>query len=154
MKREKCKKAVSIKRICLSVLLTASLAVSGIGVRPASVSHAANETDPDNHSELYIDVDQNITYQEMAQNVWGGCFNERGWDKLMQLTEEERNHILDLLFQPDEPDGLHLTMARMPIGSSDYAMDMYSLDETEDDYELHDFSIARDQEKLIPYLAI
>ena len=45
MKREKCKKAVSIKRICLSVLLTASLAVSGIGVRPASVSHAANETD-------------------------------------------------------------------------------------------------------------
>lgn len=177
MKREKCKKAVSIKRICLSVLLTASLAVSGIGVRPASVSHAANETDtvswvmsedgnymqkqadltttewdPDNHSELYIDVDQNITYQEMAQNVWGGCFNERGWDKLMQLTEEERNHILDLLFQPDEPDGLHLTMARMPIGSSDYAMDMYSLDETEDDYELHDFSIARDQEKLIPYI--
>ena len=177
MKREKCKKAVSIKKICLSVLLSASLAISGIGINPASVSQAAGETDTvswvmsqdgnymqkqadltttewnaDSHSELYIDVDENITYQEMAQNVWGGCFNERGWDKLMQLTEEERNHILDLLFKPDEPEGLHLTMARMPIGSSDYAMDMYSLDETEDDYELNDFSIVRDQEKLIPYI--
>lgn len=177
MKWEKCKKAVSIKKTCLSVLLSASLAVSGIGINPASVSHAAGETDTvswvmsqegnymqkqadltttewdaDNHSELYIDVDENITYQEMAQDVWGGCFNERGWDKLMQLTEEERSHILDLLFKPDEPEGLHLTMARMPIGSSDYAMDMYSLDETEDDYELNDFSIARDQEKLIPYI--
>ncbi len=108
--------------------------------------------DANNHSELYIDVDENITYQEMAQNIWGGCFNERGWHKLMQLTEEERNHILDLLFDPNEPEGLHLTMARMPIASSDYAMDMYSFDETEDDYELKDFSIARDKEKLIPYI--
>ncbi len=108
-----------------------------------------NESD---HRDLYIDVDETITYQQMAENVWGGCFSERGWHKLMQLTEEERNHVLDLLFAPDEPEGLHLTMGRLPIGSNDYAMDMYSLDETEDDYELNDFSIERDKEKLIPFI--
>ncbi len=31
-------------------------------------------------------------------------------------------------------------------------MDMYSLDETEDDYELNDFSIKRDKDKLIPFI--
>lgn len=177
MKKKHCNKVTTVRNAFLSVLLSASMVVTGVGVAEPIDSQAANTAgevhwvmsqegkymqdkgtltttawDKNNHSELYIDVDENITYQEMAQNIWGGCFNERGWHKLMQLTEEERNHILDLLFDPNEPDGLHLTMARMPIASSDYAMDMYSFDETEDDYELKDFSIARDKEKLIPYI--
>lgn len=177
MKKKIYKKVTTIRDVCLSVLLSASMVVSGVAVAAPIVSQAAETAaevhwissqegkymqdkgtlattawDANNHSELYIDVDENITYQEMAQNIWGGCFNERGWHKLMQLTEEERSHILDLLFDPNEPEGLHLTMARMPIASSDYAMDMYSFDETEDDYELEDFSIARDKEKLIPYI--
>lgn len=177
MVKKHCNKVTNIKNAFLSVLLSASMVVTGIGLAAPSVSQAADTAgevkwvmsqegkymqdkgslkttvwDANNHSELYIDVDENITYQEMAQNVWGGCFNERGWHKLMQLTEEERNHILDLLFDPDEPEGLHLTMARMPIASSDYAIDMYSFDEVEDDYELEHFSIERDKEKLIPYI--
>ncbi len=177
MKKKICNNVTTVRNAFLSVLLSASMVVTGVGVAAPTVSQAADTAgevhwvmsqegkymqdkgtltttawDANNHSELYIDVDENITYQEMAQNIWGGCFNERGWHKLMQLTEEERNHILDLLFDPNEPEGLHLTMARMPIASSDYAMDMYSFDETEDDYELKDFSIARDKEKLIPYI--
>lgn len=177
MKKKIYNKVTSVRNAFLSVLLSASMVVSGVVVATPSVSQAADTAgevkwvmsqegkymqdkgtltttawDANNHSELYIDVDENITYQEMAQNIWGGCFNERGWHKLMQLTEEERNHILDLLFDPDEPEGLHLTMARMPIASSDYAMDMYSFDEVEDDYELEHFSIERDKEKLIPYI--
>lgn len=177
MKKKIYDKVTNARNAFLSVLLSASIVVTGAGAAAPTVSLAADTAgevkwvmsqngnymqdkgtlattawDADNHSELYIDVDENITYQEMAQNIWGGCFNERGWHKLMQLTEEERNHILDLLFDPDETEGLHLTMARMPIASSDYAMDMYSFDETEDDYDLKDFSIDRDKEKLIPYI--
>lgn len=102
--------------------------------------------------ELYIDVDENITYQEMAQEVWGGCFNERGWQKLMMLSEKDRNEVLDLLFDPDKEGGLHMTMGRLPIGSSDYAIDLYSLDDVEDDYDLSEFSIERDRQYLIPYI--
>lgn len=113
------------------------------------------EWDEENKSDLYIDIDENITYQQMAEHVWGGCFNERGWKYLNELPEADRNHILDLLFDPDEEDGLHLTLARMPIGSSDYAIDSYSLDDVEDDYELEHFSIERDKNEttgLIPYI--
>lgn len=39
---------------------------------------ATTEWEENNHAELYIDVDENITYQEMAEDVWGGCFSERG----------------------------------------------------------------------------
>lgn len=113
---------------------------------------ATTEWEEDNHAELYIDVDENITYQEMAEDVWGGCFSERGWHKLQMLSEEDRDRVLDLLFDPNEEDGLRLTMGRIPIGSNDYAMDLYSLDEEEDDYDLSEFSIDRDKEMLIPYI--
>lgn len=177
MKKKHCNKVTTVRNAFLSVLLSASMVVTGVGVAAPTVSQAADTAgevhwvmsqegkymqdkgtlattawDANNHNELYIDVDENVTYQEMAQNIWGGCFNERGWHKLMQLTEEERNHILDLLFDPNEPDGLHLTMARMPIGSSDFAMDLYSLNETENDYNMVNFSIERDKEMLIPYI--
>lgn len=177
MKNQQRNRAGLVKKAFLSVLLSASMVVTGIGVAAPTVSQAADTTgevkwvmsqdgnymqdkgtltttawDENDHSALYIDVDENITYQEMAQNVWGGCFNERGWHKLMQLTQEERDHILDLLFDPNEPDGLHLTMARMPIGASDFAMDHYTLNETENDYEMNNFSIERDKKKLIPYI--
>ncbi len=177
MMKKHCKKLTRAKNAFLTVLLSASMAVGGIGLAAPSVSQAADTAgevkwvmsqegkymqdkgtlkttawDDSNHNDLYIDVDENITYQEMAQNIWGGCFNERGWHKLQMLTEEERNHILDLLFDPNEPEGLHLTMARMPIGSSDFAMDLYSLNETENDYEMVNFSIERDKEMLIPYI--
>lgn len=177
MKKKICNKVTSAKNAFLSVLLSASIIVTGVGVAAPTASQAADTAgevhwimsqegkymqdkgtlrttawDEKNHSQLYIDVDENITYQEMAQEVWGGCFNERGWYRLQMLSEADRNKVLDLLFDPDEPDGLHLTMARMPIASSDYAMDMYSFDEVEDDYELEHFSIDRDKEKLIPYI--
>ena len=150
MRKKHCNKLTTVRNAFLSILLSASMVVTGAGAVAPTVVQAAETAgevhwissqegkymqdkgtltttawDANNHNELYIDVDENITYQEMAQNIWGGCFNERGWHKLMQLTEEERNHILDLLFDPNEPDGLHLTMGRMPIGSSDFAMDLY-----------------------------
>lgn len=177
MKKKLYNRVMATRNAFLSVLLCVSMVVTGFGIAAPTISQAANidgevhwissqegkymqdkgtltatAWDANNHSELYIDVDENITYQEMAQNIWGGCFNERGWHKLMQLTEEERNHILDLLFDPNEPEGLHLTMARMPIGSSDFAMDLYSLNETENDYDMVNFSIERDREMLIPYI--
>ena len=36
----------------------------------------------------YIIVDQNTRYQEMDATPWGGCFNEMGWEFLMQLDPE------------------------------------------------------------------
>ena len=119
---------------------------------------ATTAWDANQHSELYIDIDENVTYQKMAEDIWGGCFNERGWRRLLMLTEEERSHILDLLFDPNEPEGLHLTLGRIPIGASDFANTLYTLDDlpegVKEDYDMEYFSIARDQSEtgIIPFI--
>ncbi len=81
---------------------------------------------------------------------WGGCFNERGWEVLEVLAPAERDVVLRSLFDPNT--GLKLNLCRTPIGASDYADALYSLDETPNDYALEDFSIERDKESLLPYI--
>jgi glucosylceramidase len=81
---------------------------------------------------------------------FGGCFNEYGWQALSWLGEAERQVVLSQIFDPQ--DGLRFNFCRVPIGANDYALEWYSLNETEDDFAMKDFSIARDERILIPYV--
>ena len=81
---------------------------------------------------------------------FGGAFNERGWDALDSLPAAERKDVIDKLFAPGA--GLNFTIARTPIGASDYAFDAYSYNETPGDYANKTFSIKRDERYLLPYL--
>lgn len=81
---------------------------------------------------------------------WGGCFNERGWKAIMELAPADRKTLMDELFHPTK--GLRLNLGRTPIGASDYAIDLYSLNETSGDFAMEKFSIERDRKWLIPYL--
>jgi glucosylceramidase len=94
-----------------------------------------------------LTVDENTTYQQW--DGFGGTFNEMGWDALSVVSSEIPNAI-KLLF--DANDGANFVIGRIPIGASDYAMSWYTLDDTADDFSMASFSIARDQEKLIPYI--
>lgn len=80
----------------------------------------------------------------------GCCFNELGWTALELLTEEERAAILHDLFAPGA--GTNFTLCRMPIGANDFSRNWYSYDETDGDFELHDFSITQDHETLVPFI--
>ncbi len=85
--------------------------------------------------------------------VWqgfGGCFNELGGKALFVLDEAEQQKLLKLLFSASE--GCGFVRNRMPVGANDYAESWYSLDETEDDFELSCFSVERDEKVLIPYI--
>lgn len=81
---------------------------------------------------------------------FGGCFNELGWDALQALDDSARQTVLKNLF--DTIAGCRFTIFRMPIGANDYADDWYSFDETPDDYDLKNFSLDRDKQRLIPYI--
>ncbi len=81
---------------------------------------------------------------------FGGTFNEKGWAYLSQLPAADQEAALKLLFSKAE--GANFVLGRIPIGASDYAMDRYTLNENKGDYEMAKFSIARDKEKLIPYI--
>jgi len=81
---------------------------------------------------------------------FGGTFNEKGWEAMKALSEADRDLALHLLF--DRADGAAFTHGRIPIGSSDYALSRYSLNESDGDLEMDDFSIERDTTDLIPYI--
>lgn len=81
---------------------------------------------------------------------FGGCFNELGWEALSLLPEEERKDVLHALFHPE--GDLRFSICRLPIGASDYALEWYSLNETDGDLAMEHFSIDRDRKHLIPYI--
>src|SRR5690606_26079029 len=88
-----------------------------------------------------ISVDANDEKQDW--HGFGGTYNEKGWDALMALDEADRDRAIRLLFSPTE--GAGFTFGRIPIGSSDYGLNRYSLNETANDFEMANFSIARDR---------
>jgi glucosylceramidase len=81
---------------------------------------------------------------------FGGCFNELGWIELKQLPSGKRAKVLEALF--DTRAGCGFTIARMPIGASDYAAEWYSHNEHAGDLAMRHFSIARDRDYLLPYI--
>jgi glucosylceramidase len=81
---------------------------------------------------------------------FGGAFNEKGWQALSVLSHEKRLEVMRALFDPEE--GLGFSVCRVPIGSSDYALDRYSLNETANDIAMKHFSIERDRLHLIPFI--
>lgn len=87
------------------------------------------------------------TYQTI--DGFGGCFNELGWVALGKATSADREKVLSALFADD---GCAFTLGRIPIGASDFALDAYSLDDTPGDLDLKNFSLARDQKQLIPFV--
>jgi glucosylceramidase len=99
-----------------------------------------------------VNVDKNTTYQRW--DGFGGCFNEMGWDALSVVSDADKANAMKLLF--DANDGANFIYGRLPMGASDYAMSWYTLDDlpsgTANDYSMNSFSIARDQQKLIPYI--
>lgn len=95
----------------------------------------------------------NVTVTATENQTWkgfGGTFNEMGWDALMQLSEADRERAIKLLFSKAEGAGFE--WGRIPMGSSDYAMSRYSLNDSSGDLSMSMFSLARDKEKLIPFI--
>ncbi|WP_437649780.1 glycoside hydrolase family 30 protein [Sorangium sp. So ce362] len=95
-----------------------------------------------------VTVNDATTYQRW--DGFGGTFNEAGWHVLSMLGDAERRRAIKLLF--DTHEGAAFAYGRVPMGASDYAMDRYTLNETPNDTTMASFSVARDRERLIPYI--
>ena len=98
-------------------------------------------------ADAVIEIDQNVVLGEIEG--FGSCFNELGWASLSMLTQEERDGIFRELYTPQ---GANFTMGRMPVGANDFSLDYYSYAEVADDFALEHFSIAHDEETLIPFI--
>lgn len=97
-----------------------------------------------------IDIEILTDKKQQTIDGWGGCFNELGWQALQTLPFNEREKVIKEFFDPTE--GLKYNLCRMPIGANDYAVNWYSLNETDGDFEMKNFNIERDKTILIPYI--
>ncbi len=100
----------------------------------------------DRHIKIVIDINHPL----QVIDGFGGCFNEKGWDVLQKLSQKEREKVFSSLFNME--NGCRFTIYRIPIGANDYAIDWYSHNETPMDFEMDNFSIERDKQRLIPYI--
>ena len=105
-----------------------------------NIKNASNEFD--------LEIDPQKTQQTIEG--FGTCFNEVGWTSLNVLSVADREAIMKELFQPGV--GAAFTICRMPIGANDFSRDWYSYNEKDGDFEMKNFSIANDQETLIPFI--
>ena len=103
-------------------------------------------------SEKSIPVDAEIFTEKYQQTIlgFGACFNELGWTSLLLLPENDRDAIMEELFTPAK--GANFTICRMPLGANDFSRNWYSYNETDQDFEMSDFSIENDEETLIPFI--
>jgi len=84
--------------------------------------------------------------------IWegfGGCFNELGEIALRGLARKQQDEIVHALFSKK---GCNFNYGRMSIGANDYAASWYSHNETDGDFTMRQFSIARDRQYVIPYI--
>ncbi|MFI3170458.1 MAG: glycoside hydrolase family 30 protein [Faecalibacterium sp.] len=94
-----------------------------------------------------IRVNPAIQFQTMRG--MGGAFSELGHIALQRLSPALYQQTLQALFSPE---GCNLSFCRMPIGASDFATDAYSLNDTAGDFEMAQFSLARDACHLLPFI--
>jgi glucosylceramidase len=142
-----------------SLLVLISLSISGaadsssISVKwKMSTENALWRDMPDAISTVSDSADILVDADSLKQTYdgFGGEFNEKGWTALSLLPQEKQNEVLKALF--DRESGAKFTMGRIPIGASNYAESRYTLNEKKNDYKMKYFSIARDKEKLIPFI--
>lgn len=96
------------------------------------------------------DVTLLLDHRMQTIEGFGTCFNELGWASLSLLKASDREKILEDLFSPGK--GANFTICRMPVGANDFSNNWYSYDETDGDFEMKHFSIANDEQTLIPYI--
>lgn len=97
-----------------------------------------------------VTIDSNTTYQTM--DGFGAAMTESSAYLISNLTPEQREAVMQDLFGPS---GINMSFVRIPMGASDFALSNYSYNDLPDgqtDVDMANFSIARDEQYVIPML--
>ena len=94
-------------------------------------------------------VKVNLKQERQSILGFGAAMTDASCYNLGRMPEQERQALIRELFGPE---GLNLSVARLPLGSSDYACKCYCCDDTPEDLELKDFNIDYDRKNILPVL--
>ncbi|NBC28293.1 MAG: glycosyl hydrolase family 30 [Bacteroidetes bacterium] len=102
---------------------------------------------PEADSTVQITINPDETFQEITGI--GGSFTEASAYLLNQLSDENRNAILEAYFGES---GAKYSLTRTHMNSSDFSLGNYSYAPVEGDTELENFSIEEDRDDIIPMI--
>jgi glucosylceramidase len=97
-----------------------------------------------------FDVEIQLDKPLQTIDGFGACFNELGWNSLQLLSENDRETIFNELFAPGV--GANFSICRMPLAANDFSVDWYSFNESDQDFEMKNFSIDHDMKTLVPFI--
>ncbi|XP_074650031.1 lysosomal acid glucosylceramidase-like [Tubulanus polymorphus] len=109
-----------------------------------SISVNANGTD----DEVIIEVSLQRAYQTMVG--FGGAITDAAVINAFSLNDKARENLMKSYYSPD---GIEYSVARLPIGSCDFSTRPYSYDDSNGDFELANFTLAKeDLQYKIPFV--
>jgi glucosylceramidase len=81
---------------------------------------------------------------------WGGAFTDSTGININSLDQELQGKLLRSYFGPD---GIEYSLCRVPMGGTDFSTRAYSYDDGEEDKELNNFRLAREDYlyKVVPW---
>ncbi|WP_372776452.1 hypothetical protein [Mangrovibacterium sp.] len=117
-----------------------------------TVNHAWVDQGTVNPAEANVEIDVSVSVDKTLQEIegLGSCFNELGWTSLSELSDADRESIMQELFAPGV--GANFTICRMPVAANDFSREWYSYNETDGDFAMANFSNDNDRETLIPFI--
>lgn len=99
-----------------------------------------------------IQVNTVTKTEKQVVDGFGACFNELGWEALSVLHHDDIVRVMKNVF--DTSNGCKFNICRMPIGANDFSLGYYSLNDHYLDFKMDSFSLERDKQRLIPYIAM
>ena len=104
--------------------------------------------EPSSPAGRAIEIDPSRQFQSVLG--FGGAFTDSSCYLLSKMETSTRRRLIEELFGDD---GLRLSMGRTCIGSSDYSLNTYTLDDTaKPDPDLKQFTISHDRAYILPVL--
>ncbi|KAG7376292.1 hypothetical protein PHYPSEUDO_013794 [Phytophthora pseudosyringae] len=92
-------------------------------------------------------IDTTTTYQSIIG--FGGAFTDASAINVYLLDSGLQDILVDAYFGDN---GLQYTIGRVPIGSTDFSLTIYSYNDVEGDLAMENFSIDMDKDKKIPFI--
>lgn len=99
---------------------------------------------PERFENELINLYPDVTYQEFLG--FGGAITEASGYCYSKLSSERKSAFIDAYYSTS---GLNYSLARLPIGSTDFSLDAYSYSYKKD---LSDFSIEKDRQYILPLI--
>lgn len=117
-----------------------------------NINFEANE--PQQADELAVRVEPNKTYQTM-EGFGAAMTDSSAWLMQNKLSAAQRETLFNNLFTNS---GANLNMLRLPVGSSDFALNYYTMNDlpllTDTDIPQNNFNIGHDLQYIIPMIQL